>query len=149
MAYKNIVGRDYNFIRVSVIGFAEFNGKILVEENFDRIKNGYFYRPMGGGIDFWEDSKVALKREFKEELNADIEVLYYMCTLENRFIFEDVNRHEILIVYKIKLPLEYCLKDEYLINENGIEFKAKWIDKNLFINKKLALIPKGLSEYII
>lgn len=148
MAYKNVEGKDYNFIRVSVLGIAEYYGKILVEENNDKIKKKYFYRPLGGGMDFWEDSKEALKREFKEELNADIEVLDYVCTLENRFLFENVNRHEILIIYRIKLPDEFYLKDEYFINENGIEFKAKWIDKNLFINKNLILMPKTLIKYL-
>ncbi|MHC1682082.1 MAG: NUDIX hydrolase [Clostridiaceae bacterium] len=148
MAYKNIVGKDYNYIRVSVLGVAEINDKILVEENFDKIKNQYFYRPLGGGVDFWEDTKEALIREFKEELNADIKVLDYICTIENRFKFEDVCRHEILIIYKIQLTDEFYIKDEFIINENGIEFKAKWIDKNLFLNGELILFPKDLEKIL-
>lgn len=148
MAYKNIVGKDYNYIRVSVLGVAEINDKILVEENFDKIKDQYFYRPLGGGVDFWEDSKEALIREFKEELNADIKVLDYICTIENRFKFEDVCRHEILIIYKIQLTDEFYIKDQFIINENGIEFKAKWIDKNLFLNGELMLFPKVLEKIL-
>lgn len=148
MAYSNIKGKDYNFIRVSVLGIAEFDNKILVEENYDRLKNEHFYRPLGGGIDFFEDSKVALKREFKEELNADIEILDYICTLENRFAFEDIKRHEVLIIYKIKLNKEFYLKDEFTIDENGVSFKAKWIDKNLFLDNKLDLFPKDLYKFI-
>lgn len=148
MAYKNIKGKDYNYIRTSVIGLAEYNNKILVEENYDCIKNEYFYRPLGGGIEFLEDSKTALCREFKEELNATIEIINYICTLENRFNFENVNRHEILIVYKIDLSNEFYLKDEFLINENGTNFKAKWIDKNIFLNKELKLIPEELKNYL-
>lgn len=148
MAYMNVKGKDYNFVRASVLGVAEYNDKILVEENIDRIKNLKFYRPLGGGIDFWEDSKEALKREFKEELKADIEIIEYICTLENRFIFENVKRHEILTIYRIKLPSEFYIKDEYLIDENGMTVKARWVKKDCFINEKLALIPKELSKYL-
>ena len=46
--------------------------KILVSEGNDKVKNETFYRSIGGGIEFLENSKDALKREFKKELNIEI-----------------------------------------------------------------------------
>ena len=53
-------------------GVAIKDGKLLVSEAFDKVKNSYFYRCLGGGIEFQETSKDALKREFMEEIGIDI-----------------------------------------------------------------------------
>ena len=53
-------------IRPIVLGVAIKDGKLLVSEAYDSVKNNYFYRCLGGGIEFQETSIDALKREFKE-----------------------------------------------------------------------------------
>ena len=52
-------------IRPIVLGLAIKDNKLLVGEGFDDTKNETFYRCLGGGIEFLEKSKDALKREFK------------------------------------------------------------------------------------
>ena len=59
-------------IRPIVLGLAIKNGKLLVGEGYDKIKDQTFYRCLGGGIEFLEKSDEALKREFKEEIGAVI-----------------------------------------------------------------------------
>lgn len=61
-------------IRPIVLGIVKKDNKILVSEGYDKTKNETFYRSIGGGIEFLENSKDALKREFKEELDIDINV---------------------------------------------------------------------------
>ena len=65
-------------IRPIVLGIAIKNNKILVSGGYDKIKNQTFYRCLGGGIEFLETSQEALKREYKEELNIDIDVKEYL-----------------------------------------------------------------------
>ena len=62
-------------IRPIALGLAIKNNKLLVSEGFDKVKNEIFYRCLGGGIEFLEKGKEALKREFLEEIK-DRE--YYM-----------------------------------------------------------------------
>ena len=61
-------------IRPIVLGIARKDNKILVSEGFDKVKKQTFYRCLGGGIEFLETSQEALKREFKEEIDIDIEI---------------------------------------------------------------------------
>ena len=61
-------------IRPIVLGIARRGNKILVSEGYDKSKNQTFYRCLGGGIEFLETSQEALKREFKEEIDIDIEI---------------------------------------------------------------------------
>jgi len=42
--------------------------EILVFESRDTVKNETFYRPLGGGINFGEHSKDAVRREIFEEI---------------------------------------------------------------------------------
>ena len=75
-------------IRPIAIGIVKKGNKILVGEGFDKVKNQTFYRSLGGGIEFQETSKEALKREFKEELNIDIEVKELLSVEENIFTYK-------------------------------------------------------------
>ena len=69
------------------LGIAIKNNKLLVGEGFDKVKNQTFYRCLGGGIEFLEKSSDALKREFKEEIGADIAVKNFLGISENIFTF--------------------------------------------------------------
>ena len=75
-------------IRPIVLGIVKKDNKILVSEGYDKTKNETFYRSIGRGIEFLENSKDALKREFKEELNIDIiELMNLMVFQELLLIF--------------------------------------------------------------
>ena len=78
-------------IRPIVLGIVKRDNKILVSKGYDKIKNETFYRSIGGGIEFLENSKDALKREFKEELNIDINVGDFLGISENIFTYNGRN----------------------------------------------------------
>ena len=50
-------------IRPIVLGVVKRGNKILVSEGYDKVKDEVFYRSIGGGIEFLEESKEALKRK--------------------------------------------------------------------------------------
>ena len=74
-------------IRPIALGLAIKDGKVLVSEGYDKVKDQTFYRCLGGGIEFLEKSEEALKREFKEEIDADIIVKDFLELSENIFTF--------------------------------------------------------------
>jgi len=133
-------------IRPIALGLAVKNGKVLVSEGYDKIKNQTFYRCLGGGIEFLEKSDEALKREFKEEIGADITVKDFLGLSENIFTFEGKNGHEIIFIYSVDIK-DCDYKEQYTIidNQNSI---AKWIDINNFKNKEAIVYPEEVIKYL-
>ena len=99
-------------IRPIALGLAIKDGKVLVSEGYDKVKKQTFYRCLGGGIEFLEKSDEALKREFKEEINADITVKDFLGLSENIFTFEGKNGHELVIIYSVDIS-DCDYKEEY------------------------------------
>lgn len=134
-------------IRPIVLGIVKRDNKILVSEGYDKVKSEVFYRSIGGGIEFLEDSKEALRREFKEELNIDIKVGEFLGISENIFIYNGKNAHEIILIYNVTIN-ESDYKERYHIIEDNYETDAMWIDINKFKNKELKIYPKQVFKYL-
>lgn len=134
-------------IRPIVLGLAIKNNKILVGEGYDNVKNQTFYRCLGGGIEFLEKSSEALKREFKEEIDANIIVKDFLGISENIFNYKGKDAHELVLFYSIEI-LEEDYKEEYIINDDCGKYKAKWINIDDFKNKDKILYPEEVFKYI-
>ncbi len=134
-------------IRPIALGIAIKNNKLLVGEGFDKIKNQTFYRCLGGGIEFLEKSSDALKREFKEEIGADITVKDFIGISENIFTYQGKNAHELILFYLIEIS-DNDYKEEYHIADEDDSGIAKWIDINEFKNKNKILYPEEIFKYI-
>ena len=134
-------------IRPIVLGIVKKENKILVSEGYDEVKNKVFYRSIGGGIEFLEDSKEALKREFKEELNIDISVGDFLGIAENIFTYNGKNAHELILFYNVNIKNE-DYKEKYHIIDDNCETDAMWIDINKFKNKELKLYPEQMFKYL-
>ena len=134
-------------IRPIALGIAIKNNKLLVGEGFDKVKNQTFYRCLGGGIEFLEKSSEALKREFKEEIGADITVKDFLGISENIFTYQGKNAHELILFYSIEIS-DNNYKEEYHIADEDDSGIAKWIDINEFKNKNKILYPKEIFKYI-
>ena len=134
-------------IRPIVLGIAKKNNKILVSEGYDKVKNQTFYRCLGGGIEFLEESQDALRREYREELGVEIEVGDFCGISENIFTYQGKKAHEIILFYNIKIK-EEDLKEKYHIIDNNCETYAYWIDVNDFKNNIKILYPKQIFKYL-
>ena len=131
-------------IRLIVLGIVKKGNKLLVNKGYDKVTNKEFYRCIGGGIEFLENSKDALKREFKEELNIDIEVGGFLGIAENIFTFNGKNAHELILFYNVFIKDE-DYKEKYIIDG---EVNAMWIDINKFQNKELIIYPEQIFRYL-
>jgi len=74
------------------------NGKILVcyEKG-----NDYYFTP-GGHVEFGESAKEALCRELKEELNISIKKCSFIGAVENVFVQNGENHHELDLVFNVE-----------------------------------------------
>ncbi|MEB3232666.1 MAG: NUDIX hydrolase [Leptolyngbyaceae bacterium] len=100
---------------------------ILVHQGFDPVKQEYFYRPLGGGVDFGETSHDAVIREIREELGAAICNVSLVGILESVFTFQAELGHEIVFVYDGEF-VDRSLYDQPRIQaiEGNQTFEAEW-----------------------
>ncbi len=134
-------------IRPIVLGIVKNKNKILVSEGYDKVKNEVFYRSIGGGIEFLENSREALKREFKEELNIDINVGKFLGIAENIFTYNGRNAHELVLFYDVDIK-DKDYKEKYHIIDDNSETDAIWIDVDKFKNKELKIYPEQIFKYL-
>jgi len=139
-------------IRPLAICVFRHHDRILVAEGYDSIKDEYFYRPLGGGIEFGEPSVETICRELIEEINAEVdrESLKFIGAVENIFHFNGTPGHEIVLIY------DGALKDTELYEQdviegkevNGENFRAVWKNLDEFGEGKSILYPTGLLEML-
>lgn len=84
---------------VRVYALLEHNGKVLVMH--EPFQGKLIYKFPGGGLEFGEGTKDCLVREFKEELNLDVEITSHFYT-QDFFVLNafDPTEQVLLIYYK-------------------------------------------------
>lgn len=137
-------------IRAIAICVFRKGDSILVAEGIDKVKGDHFYRPIGGGIEYGETSSEALKREMLEEIEAKINNLNHLGTIENIFTFNGNLGHEVVFVYDAEfVDKSFYDKSSFLAQEdNGATFKLLWKPLSDFTNNKLKLVPDGLFDLL-
>jgi len=134
-------------IRPIVLGILIKNNKILIAEKYDTSKQSYFCRCLGGGIEFQETSKEALKREYLEELKINVEVKEQIDIVENIFEYNGKKAHEIVFMYEVEMD-EAQYKEKYEITDTAGTFEAKWVDIEEFIKGNKVIYPTILLPYL-
>lgn len=137
-------------IRPLVICIFQKDDSILVAEGYDSVKGEYYYRPIGGGIEYGEKSAEALIREVQEEIETDIFNLKYLGTVENIFTFNGEVGHEIVQVYDASfVDISFYTEDLFEGKEDdGKIFKIMRLPISKFQNGELRLVPDGLLDLI-
>jgi 8-oxo-dGTP pyrophosphatase MutT (NUDIX family) len=138
-----------NQIRVLALGLIRDGDRIFISEGYDPVKEQTFYRVLGGGVDFGETSDEALKREFQEEIQAELTNIKYLGCLENLFTFNGNPGHELLQLYQCDFvdPKFYQL-EELVFAEGDRKKKALWLDINRFTSGELRIVPERFLEYL-
>lgn len=123
--------------------------KVLVGDGYDSKKEEVFYRLLGGGIEFGETGEEALNREFKEELDSELENVKYLTTLENIFTYNGKRGHEIVFVFTADLTKKDLYEKSSIdILDSEEKHKGSWQKIEDFKNKKLILYPDGILNFI-
>lgn len=116
----------FNF-RVGGILLSPDQKKILIHRKSDFD----FYLLPGGRVEMLEDTKNAIVRELKEELDIDVEVDKLLYILENFFELNGTIYHEISFNYLLKTTNEDIFKEtEEFSGVEGEEYKFKWVNRN-------------------
>lgn len=117
MDTKNLKGFNVRVYAVCI----ENNKLFCIKENFLGIE---MIKMPGGGLEFGEGTVECLKREFKEELNLNIEVkdCFY---IQEDFVPSLVNDQKQILILYFKIDLIHS--DQMKIQEKEIK-EVLWID---------------------
>src|ERR1700760_4067827 len=80
------------------------NKKVLVSDEY--IRGEYFTKFPGGGLEFGEGTRECLKREFKEEMDLEVEVLDHIYTTDFFQMSAFNPEYQILSIYYFVKALE-------------------------------------------
>lgn len=112
------------------------NRKILVCQTNGR---GYYFLP-GGHVEFGETMQEALRRELREEMEANVVRAQFIGGFENLFEQEGVKKHEVSFVFQVDIDLA-----EVVSKEEHISFY--WFTMDEFINENI--VPPALKDAIV
>ena len=137
-------------IRPIALGLLQHQGHIFVSKGKDTVKAETFYRFLGGGIDFGESSIDALKREFQEEIQAELTNIEYLTCLDNLFTCSGKPGHELIQLFRCDFADSgfYRLDHTYTLMEGEDKHDAIWIPIDQVCSGALNLVPKGCYPYI-
>jgi 8-oxo-dGTP pyrophosphatase MutT (NUDIX family) len=138
-----------NQIRVLALGLIRNGDRTFLSEGFDPVKQQTFYRAMGGGVDFGETSYDALKREFQEEIQAELTNIKYLGCIENLFVFNGKTGHELLQLFECDFvdPKFYEL-DQLEFAEGERKKTALWMDIETCKSGNLRIVPEQFLDYL-
>lgn len=139
-------------IRVLALGIFRHGKRILVFKGHDSQKDQDFYRPLGGGVEFGETTRQALRREIKEELKVEISKPVLLGIAENIFEYEGERGHEIIYLYEARFKDRsfYTKKklDAYEGEHDEIHFVPEWVKLSKIEREHIPLYPDGLLELL-
>lgn len=124
-------------------------GKILVNEFVDPVKQQTLFRPLGGGVEFGERSAETVVREIREELDLPIRDVRLIGTLESIFTYLGKPGHEVVQVYDARFEDPALYQRPWLQGQesDGATFRARWCDSSQF-NEASPLVPEGLQTLL-
>ncbi|MFN8369565.1 MAG: tetratricopeptide repeat protein [Bacteriovoracaceae bacterium] len=147
----NLLNQSSNKIRTIALAILKNDkNQFLFYKSYDKVTNEFFYRALGGGVEFFETGELAVVREIEEEIGKKIIVESLAATLENIFTHDGKKGHEIVLLYKTKFnDLENYNKSEFVINENGKINKAIWKSLDEIRSERAKLYPVGVEKVLL
>ena len=94
-----------NLFNIRVYGILiNENKQVLVSDEF--IRGSYYTKFPGGGLEFGEGTRDCLKREFKEEMDLEVEVGDHIYTTDFFQMSAFNPEHQIVSIYYFAKPIE-------------------------------------------
>ena len=131
--------KDRKEIEILARGACVKNGKILVCRN---RKHGNVYLP-GGHVDWGEDSKHALAREWREELGVPGQVGRFLGVVEQVYKARSGRTCEISLIFEVRCP-KISAKKQPPSAEDHLEFE--WIPVRDL--RKSGLLPATMADRV-
>ena len=138
-------------IRPCAFCFVQEDDRVLIGRFRDPDDGSYFYRPLGGGIEFGETGEEAARRELREELGVELGSVGFLGFLENLFEMGGEPYHELCLILTAE-PAGWSIDrfDGFEIPESvgaGSE-EIAIVRKTNAIAESFPLYPDGVTELV-
>lgn len=127
-----------------VAGVAIHNNQILLHQ----AEGDSFWSLPGGRVEFGEVVEKTLQREMREELDIEVEVVRLLWLVENFFVYDEKNYHELSPYFLMRLPESSKYLTEtgpYRCTEPGSNLVFQWFDNTEEMLAALPLVPSFLQ----
>jgi len=134
-------GSRFNY---RVVGVAIHNGMVLVHRAGDEL----FWTLPGGRAEMGETAEYALRREMREELSSEVEVLRLLWFVENFFEYEGLNYHEIALYFLIRFPADskHIAARTFDSRDGNTTLHFQWFPLEEETLSRLPLVPSFLAS---
>ena len=142
------IWRPSQTIKVKALGLHWRGDRLLVADVNDDDGAVKGVRPLGGSVEFGEDWRSALAREFREELDVDITIAENHRVMENIYTHYGQTGHEVLFIAEVRFD-DRDLPDGFRFSEDsGAECWARWVSLGQLKAEKTPLFPIGLEAFL-
>lgn len=124
------------------------DGSRLLVRRYTAPNGDRYYRPLGGAIEFGELAAQAVKREIREEIEAEIERVRHLTTVENIFERDGEQAHQIEFLFEARFVDRSLYRAELIhgTESSGKRIEAVWLDLSGPLDGPL--YPQGLRELL-
>lgn len=127
-----------------VVGIAVHENAVLLHQ----AEGDSFWAFPGGRAELGEPAEQTLKREMREELNVEVEVVRLLWFVENFFTYADKQYHEIALYFLMWLPANchYLVQPgPYQGQEEEVKLIFQWFPIEPEVLSSLPLLPSFLQ----
>jgi ADP-ribose pyrophosphatase YjhB (NUDIX family) len=119
-----------------VVGVAIHNDSVLL----DRADHEPFWTLPGGRAEHGETAEATIRREMREELDTDVDVIRLLWFVENFFDYEGLQYHEIALYFLLRLPSGSAplSVEAFDSSDAGVPLKFRWFP---ILRQELAGLP--------
>lgn len=127
-----------------IVGVAVYNDAVLLH----RTAEEDFWTVPGGRAEMGETAETTLKREMREELGVDIEIVRLLWFSENFFTYDARRYHEIALYFLMRFPAESPYLTQpgpFLGQEEEPKLIFQWFSRQPEVLAGLPLQPSFLQ----
>ena len=142
-------GKRKSRARVRLVALAVIrDGPRLLVRRYTAPNGDRYYRPLGGAVEFGERAAQTARRELREEIDAEIENVRHLATLEDLFQRNGEPAHQIVFLFEAQFVDRSLYAAELIVGteSSGKRIQAVWIDASRPLDGPL--YPKGLMELL-
>jgi ADP-ribose pyrophosphatase YjhB (NUDIX family) len=132
-------------IRVKVFCVLRRGLQLLLSFAIDPDNGVRYGRLLGGGIEPGERAEDAARREFQEEIGADLTHLQRLGVVENIFTWRGQLHHEVIFVFAAEFAdRAFYARDSFVVNEAVCDGPAEWVDLERVLTGDVTVYPNEI-----
>ena len=129
-------------IRVKVFCVLRRGPQLLLSFAIDPDTGTRYGRLLGGGIEPGERSEDAVRREFQEEISAELTNLRRLGVVENIFTWQGHLHHEVIFVFAADFAdRAFYTREAFVVNEAVCDGPAEWVDLPRVLSGDVTVYP--------